>query len=429
MKHFSKLLILLLITTIPCMAKIKVVQKSAKKAPVWLNTTEKDYIITSAIANDVERAKNECLDNVRKYIIDAVAQNVKSSSESTINQESVNNEITQFLDKYTYSAQTQSANVPYLTGISASKIEASYWEKRENTDTKEISYLYAIKYPFPSLELKKLVHEFRKRDDSMNEKYKELETGYDNIISVEQIDRAITDLNGLIAYFFDDVRRNAARTLQQNYKQLYGQITFRQIANNLGTYHFTLALRGNDITISQRPVIKSETLTQLQAEQADKGWKIYYNYDTCDPSEENSATVSFRIGGRPMLQQIFIDVDQDKIQLQPTREMYLTATRKEDILSNIVLRMNLDSKLTQPVNIYQITLDVPGLDKPLFIDNQNLIVEGKGMQTLQVTFNGTATLLSAQNYRGNLLKGHLEVLDAQNNTHRIDFSLPFKANW
>lgn len=77
------------------------------------------------------------MDNIRKYIIDAVAQNVKSSSESTINQESVNSGIVNFLDSYTYTAQTQSANLPYLTGISESKIEEAYWEKREDKKQKK----------------------------------------------------------------------------------------------------------------------------------------------------------------------------------------------------------------------------------------------------------------------------------------------------
>lgn len=429
MKYFTKLLILFLVLSVPCMAKIKVVQKSAKKAPVWMNATQKDYIITSASSGDIEQAKNECLDNIRKYIIDAVAQNVKSTSESSISQESVNNEITKFLDKYNYSAQTQSANVPYLTGISASKIEDSYWEKRENTDTKEISYLYAVKYPFPSLELKKLVHEFQKKDSEMNGKFNKLEADYRDITSVEQIDKAITDLNVLIGYFFDDTRKSAARNLQQNYRQLYKQITLREVSNKPGLYVFALALGGKEITISQRPVVKSETLSQMRTEQDGKNWQVFYNYETCDPSEENSATVSFRIGGRPLIHEFYVDVNQDKIRLMPTREMYLTATRKDSLLTNIVVRMNLDCKSARKVRIYQVTLDVPGLDKPLFIDNQNLAVEGKGLQTLQVTYSGSAILLSAQNYRSNLLKGHLEVLDEENRTHRVDFSLPFKANW
>lgn len=429
MMHFNKLLLFFLILSAPCMAKVKVVQQSAKKMPVWVNTTQKDFIITSAISNDVEKAKNECLDNIRKYIIDAVAQNVKSSSESTISQESVNSGITSFLDKYNYSFQTQSANVPYMTGISASKVEDSYWEKREDKETKQISYLYCMKYPFPGLELKKLVHEFQKKDNEMNAKLKELETGYETITSAEQIDKAVTDLNTLISYFFDDIRKNAARNLQQNYQQLYKQINIREISNPLGTYSFALVLRGKDIATSQRPVLKSETLTQMRAEQAGQAWKVYYNYETCDPAEINSGSVSFRIGGRPLSQEFFIDVNQSKIQLFPTKEMYLTATRQDSILTNIGVRMNMDSKSAKKVTIYNITLNVPGLTTPLFIDNLNLVIQSAGVQTIQVTYNGEVGLLSAQNYKGDLLKGHLEVMDADGNNRRVDFSLPFKANW
>lgn len=429
MKYICQLLLFFLVFSVPCTAKIKVVEKSAKKTPVWVNTTQKDYIITSAISNDIEKAKNECMDNVRKYIIDAVAQNVKSSSESNITQESVNSGIVSFLDKYNYSYQTQSANVPYLTGISASKAEDSYWEKRMDTDTKQISYLYCMKYPFPSLELKKLVHEFQRRDEEMNDKFKALEKGYEEIASVEQIDKAITDLSTLIHYFFDDIRLDAARNLQQNYRKLYKQVTCREISNKPGTYVFALALRGRDITISQRPLLKSETLTQLRAEQADKEWKVYYNYETCDPSEENPATISFRIGGTPLVQKFYVDVNQDKIQLFPTKEVYLTATRTDAQLSNITVRMNVDSRSSEKVTIYNITLDVPGLNQPLFQDDLLLVIDAVGPQTLRFTYSGTAELLSAQNYRGNLLKGHMEVMKEDQSIHRVDFSLPFKANW
>lgn len=429
MMKFSKLFLLFLIFTIPVMAKIKIVERSTKKVPVWVNTTQKDYIITSAIAGDIERAKNECLDNIRKYIIDAVAQNVKSSSESTINQETVNSGITKFLDTYHYSAQTQSANVPYLTGISASKIEESYWEKREDKDKKEISFLYCVKYPFPSVELKKLVHEFRTRDNEMNDKLKKLETGYDNIESAEQIGKAITDLNTLISYFFDDIRKEIARNLQNGYQQLYKQIHFREISNLLGTYEFTLALNGKDISVSQRPTLKSETLAQLRAEQTDHIWKVYYNAETCDPSEENSAIISFRLGGHPLTQQFYVDLNQNKVQLMPTKEIHLSGTLEDSELSNISARINIDSKAPKKITIKSITLDIPGLDQPLLAENQEVIIEGTGIQILRISFGGTAKLLAPQNYKSNLLKGYFEVVDEQNSTHRIDFSLPFKANW
>ncbi|MBE9488476.1 MAG: hypothetical protein IMY73_04755, partial [Bacteroidetes bacterium] len=87
--------------SLTCLAqgKLKIIEKSSRKQPIWLNSTENEYIITSAISNNIEKAKEMCMDNVKKSIIDAVAQNVKSSDQSTISQETVNSEIVNFLDK------------------------------------------------------------------------------------------------------------------------------------------------------------------------------------------------------------------------------------------------------------------------------------------------------------------------------------------
>lgn len=428
--RISKLLILFLILSVPCMAKIKVVERSAKKVPVWVNTTEENYIITSAIKDNLEEAKRQCMDNVRTTIIDAVAQNVKSSSEGTINQESVSNEIVNFLDKFNYSYQTQSANVPYLTGVSSSKIEESYWEKREDKEAGTVSYLYAIKYPFPRLELKKLVHEFEKKDQEMYDKYKDLETGYADITSVEQIDKAITDLDVLVKYFFDDIRRNAALSLQRNYRQLYDHITFREISNKLGHYEFALVLNGKDIATSQRPVVKSETATQLRAEVDGNKWNVYYDYATCDAGEENLVTVTFRLGGKAVTQKFYIDLNQGKINIYPTKEVYLTAGTKSDtLLTDIKMRMNLESKSKDACVVKSVTVNVPGLDNPLYVEDADVTVKGVGTQTLNILFSGNFELLQKQDYRLNLLKGYMEVQNGEGVTKRVDFSLPFRANW
>ena len=143
---------------------IKVLDRSASKAPVWLDRTQEEYVITSAIADDLDAARNQCLDNVRTKFIESVAQNVPSNPESRIAQSAGNSGITDFTDQFTSVLKTQSANIPFIRGISVSKIEDSYWEKRMDKETKKVTYLYAIKYPFPRIELKKMTREFEQRD-------------------------------------------------------------------------------------------------------------------------------------------------------------------------------------------------------------------------------------------------------------------------
>ena len=113
----------MLFSVVSLSAAVKVVERSYKKAPVWLNTMETEYIITSAVADDLERAKALCMDNIRTQVIESVAQNVQSSSASTLSQETMTSGITDFVDNFSSTFKTQAATVPFLTGISASKAE------------------------------------------------------------------------------------------------------------------------------------------------------------------------------------------------------------------------------------------------------------------------------------------------------------------
>ncbi len=145
--------------------KVKILERSAKKVPTWVGGAQNDYIITQAFAADLETAKAMCLEDVRKQSIRAVAENVASSSEGSVSQVIDGGEMVEFVDTFMSTYQTQSADVPFLKGISASKIEAYYWEKQQTGG--QVKYLYAIKYPFPSVELKALVREFEKRFDCL----------------------------------------------------------------------------------------------------------------------------------------------------------------------------------------------------------------------------------------------------------------------
>lgn len=429
-KSFYALFALLLLLPVGASAQVKVVDKSAKKAPTWVNSSETEYIVTSAIKDDLEAAKNQCLDNVRKYIIESVAENVKASSEGTINQQIVNSEIVSFLDAYKSTYQTQAADVPFLKGISASRIEAYYWEKREDKATKNVTYLYAIKYPFPSVELKRMTHEFEKRDKEIWGRYERLAGQLDDVRSVEQIDRAIADLGPVIGYLFDDTRKNQAKALQQSYRKLYDNITFRTISNKLGEYRFSLVLDDRVITTSQRITLKSECATQLASEHRGEEIAVTYAYDGCAYDEENAVTASFRLDGKTVPHKFFFTVKKYEVAVWPEKTIYLTSKEKSDsTLTSISIRIPIKNEQGGPVVITDMTLQVPGLSEPLFLDGLNTTVSAKE-STLSLTWIGEVELLRKQNVRLNMLRGNMMVeVPAEGITKRIDFSTAFQANW
>ncbi len=420
----------LTVTAAAGQAKIKVLDKSAKKVPTWVGSSQTDYIVTQAFAADLETAKNQCLEDVRRQIIRAVAENVSSSSAGSIDQQVMNNEIVSFLDTFTSSYQTQSADVPFLKGISSSKVEAYYWEKQQNRDTKEIKYLYAIKYPFPSVELKQMVFQFEKRDKEIYDKFLVLDAGLDKVSSLEDIDRAIAELNPIISYFFDNTRKTAARALQQSYRNLYSNVSFRTISNKLGEYRFSLVLDGRVITTSQRITAKSDGATEITVEHHGDQIVVKYNYAGAEWDVENVMTLNVKIGGKSVPHNFSFYVKKAGVRVYPNGTAYLTAEEKSDtLLRNITVRIPIKSEHSAPMTVRSLTLDVPGLPEPIFLDYLNQTFDRKE-STLNVTWLGSVAPLKGHGNKLNMLRGSMEVeIPGEGIDTKVDFSLPFRANW
>lgn len=420
----------MLFSVVSLSAAVKVVERSYKKAPVWLNTMETEYIITSAVADDLERAKALCMDNIRTQVIESVAQNVQSSSASTLSQETMTSGITDFVDNFSSTFKTQAATVPFLTGISASKAEDYYWEKRQDKDTGEITWLYSIKYPFPRIELKRLVDIFDTNDRKMVARYEQLRAEYDDIESVEQIDKAVSDLKPLIDYFFDDVRKGDALTLQRNYSALYGRIFLSEVSSRPGEYVYRLMLGDNPVSISRKPSLKSETLTQLHAEKRGTEWVVTYDYSDADVNEQNVIRLSQRIGPLSIREEIFADLAGTVIEIKPVGEVSMSAeVRTDSVVSGITMRMDANTNHND-LKIKGVTLRVPGIMMPVIADGLDIALTGRGVDTVTLTLPGPYEIDTAKdNTRINILRGSITVSDGEGVMHKVSISVPAACNW
>ncbi len=420
----------MLFSVVSLSAAVKVVERSSKKAPVWLNTMETEYIIPSAVADDLERAKALCMDNIRTQVIESVAQNVQSSSASTLSQETMTSGITDFVDNFSSTFKTQAATVPFLTGISASKAEDYYWEKRQDKDTGEITWLYSIKYPFPRIELKRLVDIFDTNDRKMVARYEQLRAEYDDIESVEQIDKAVSDLKPLIDYFFDDVRKGDALTLQRNYSALYGRIFLSEVSSRPGEYVYRLMLGDNPVSISRKPSLKSETLTQLHAEKRGTEWVVTYDYSDADVNEQNVIRLSQRIGPLSIREELFADLAGTVIEIKPVGEVSMAAeVRTDSVVSGITMRMDANTNRND-LKIKGVTLRVPGIMMPVIADGLDIALTGRGVDTVTLTLPGPYEIDTAKdNTRINILRGSITVSDGEGVMHKVSISVPAACNW
>ena len=414
-------------------AQFKVVEKSTKKAPAWYQQMVADYLIVSAHEPTLEEAQAACLQEVKKQIIQAVAQNITFSESSILSQKLEGDDITEFVDIYSSNTNVKAATVPFIQGISLSKVEDFYWEKLQNKKTKEIYYNYSIKYPFSQLELKKLVRDFEKRDKQYEAQLTELEEHLDNIESLEDIQASITKIAPLKEYFFDNMRRQRTQALEKSYRELYDMISIQGSNVEVGEYICQLILKGKPIAIATMPKLKSDCASQLSARSADNGKEIHilYNADDCLETGGNAVEATFRIGGKAVSHKFYIDVAGQMMTVIPEGKVYLTAENQSDsTLTNINIRMNLNSRYANTFTVQSLILEIPGCANTLIKNNIDIPYKGIGSYVLDVTAEGEWERTSIKKYQVAFVKGSMEIRnDKTNEVARVIINLPYVANW
>lgn len=181
-------------------AQTKVMEKSAKKVPGWMNTAVDDYLIVSVTVGSLAEGQSKVLQEITERIIQAVANNVSVSKENVLSEVNTDGNI-ESSDAFMQVSKMKSANLPFLKGISLSNVEEIYWEKVQDKSTKKEYYNYSVKYPFSKAEQRKLVAEFEALDAEKVAQYKALEQKVHSIESVDEIKQAVLELNTLSEYF------------------------------------------------------------------------------------------------------------------------------------------------------------------------------------------------------------------------------------
>ena len=180
-------------------AQTKVMEKSAKKVPGWMNTAVDDYLIVSVTAGSLAEGQSKVLQEITERIIQAVANNVSVSKENVLSEVNTDGNI-ESSDAFMQVSKMKSANLPFLKGISLSNVEEIYWEKVQDKSTKKEYYNYSVKYPFSKAEQRKLVAEFEALDAEKVAQYKALEQKVHSIESVDEIKQAVLELNTCLLY-------------------------------------------------------------------------------------------------------------------------------------------------------------------------------------------------------------------------------------
>lgn len=423
-----------LLLAISAGAQTKVVEKSAKKVPGWLNTAVEDYLIVSVTANSLAEGQSKALMEITERIIQSVASNVSVSKRNELSEVNINGEI-ESKDAFSQVSKIKSTNLPFLKGISLSNVEEIYWEKVQDKATKKEHYNYSVKYPFSRLQQKKLVAEFEAMDAEKVAQYKALEQRIQEIESVDEIKQAITELNTLSEYFFDEVRLSQVKGLIARYKQLYDALSVTGTFIENGKYQCQVLLDGSPVRVSVNPKVTSNCAGQLSARPSEGMFIISYNAEDCLPEEDNFLNISFVINGKRLQHKAFLNEaegnDSMSFSVVPEGKLILTADSVVDRkLYNINIRLTLNNRGGTPFGLKSLELHVPDISTPIIFDDIDGVYKTKGIVQIKALAEGEFTAKEVKSSAFSFVKGSITFVNPLTGAvERSQLSLPYVTNW
>lgn len=414
-------------------AQTKVVEKSAKKVPEWLNTATEGYLVVSVRANSLAEGQTKALTEITERIIQSVASNVTVSKKNVLSEVNVNGSI-ESSDAFIQVSKIKSANLPFLKGISLSNAEEIYWEKVRDKATGKEHYDYSVKYPFSRSEQRKLIAEFEALDAEKVARYEALEQKIGSIESVDEIGQAITELNTLSGYFFDDVRLSQVEGLTARYKQLYDALSLTGTFLENGKYQCQVLLDGNPVRVATKPKVTSNCAGQIGVRPADGMFVISYDAEDCLPEEENFLNISLVAGGKRLQHKAFLNeagVGNAAFSVVPEGKLILTADsvagRK---IFNINIRLTLNNRGGTPFGLKALELHVPEISAPIIFDDIDGVYKTKGIVQIKALAEGEFTAGEKKNSAFSFVQGSVTFVNPQTGAvERTRLSLPYITNW
>ncbi len=415
-------------------AQTKVIDKSAKKAPDWVNGAVDGYLVVTVEASTLADAQQKSIQLVTERIIQSVATSVSVSQNSEMSSVSSDGSVEEN-EAFRQVSKMKSANLPFLKGISPAKIEDIYWIKVQDKATKREHYEYSVKYPYTKAEQRQLEQEFEKLDA---EKVAELETlkkKINSLGSIEEIKSSILQLNTLKEYFFDDVRQSQVDGLIAQYKDLYSAIAISGSLVEEGKLECQMLLNGRPVRVATVPKVTSNCASQIKTRQAGDKFTITYDAVDCLPEEENFITVVFRIHGKRNDSKFLVSpasADDGNFLVVPEGRVILSAeTVSEDggKLRNIGVNLTLNNRGGQPFVLQSLELQVPELATPVVIDELEDEYTTKGIIQVKLLTEGEFALKEKTSSL-QFVQGALTVVNKKTKeAKRIRLSLPYAVKW
>ncbi len=430
------IILLTMSVSLSAAAETKIVERSAKKAPEWITDAADGYLVVTVRAASIAEAQKQAEEEIAGRMIMSVARNVMVSQSNTVS-ETVRNGYVESSDEYRRTSAMRSANLPFLKGISLAKAEEVYWVKLRDKKTKEEFYDYSIKYPFFRVEQEKLIAEFEAYDAEKDAQYDRLESQYATVDSPEAIRAAIDDLKALEAYYFDDVRRTAAKNLAKRYAALFKAIVLDGEFTSPNKLHLSYSLLGHDFKVYTAPKVSANCASSIRVKPSNGAFDVIFDTADCLDDEENYLDVAARIEGTKFEQRFPLREattgTKEKFSVVPTGKLVLIADSIDTAtgtIANIEIRFTVDNRGTTEFGLKSIELSLPSLVVPIIWDDIDNLYSDSGIIQINACAPDAFKIRAEAKSKLNYANGAMTIVNPLNGkTERIRISLPYSCNW
>lgn len=419
MRHTVTIMLLGLILPVAAFAaKDRIVEKSGK-TPDWIMSAGNGSFSVFAEADDISSAREKCLSDIRQYIINSVASNIESVEKSSSGSHNENGQ-EDIWSAYSSELKTVAARLPFITGISLSGASDIYWEKYRRGSDRSYYYRYYVLYPFTEYEKNRMIRKFLEYDGEKYAALTELKEAYGTLTDVSGIDAGIRDLEPLMEYFFDDVRKKEAESLMKAYREAYSKISLVPLESAPGRFSYCLMLDGRRMTCSRMPALRSETAVSLELRPEGDSYVLTFDDSLCYPADDNNILISYSFPGASLKYRYQFDVSGRDSALQPSGVITVRLSPVSDSLCRADVSMNIRSRTEDRVEVTGIWLSIlPGLE----VDQElQSVLEGEGTHLLSFSME---TVPVDRKYEGRgMVSGTIGFL-SDGKKDKLTFTLPY----
>lgn len=403
-------------------AKDKVVEKSGK-TPDWIMISDQYSFSVMAQAADLNAAREKCLDDIRQYIVNSIASNITSVETSTVDSD-IDNGLENLYTTYSSQLKTAAAKLPFLTGITLSNALDVYWEKCRRKQDGSYYYNYHILYPFTVKERDRLIKQFKEYDAEKYAALVALREAYPHLSDVSMIDAGIRDLEPLVTYFFDDVRKKEAESLLSTYKSAYSKISLVPVSQELGAFTYCLMLDGHQITCSKAPQLMSETAYDIELRPEGKDNVITYDYTYCYPSDDNYIRIVYSFPGASLKYKHQIDISQKEKLVFPVGFINISC-EQTDSTATAYIQMSLRSKTESGFSAGKLKFAIPSSRLDISSDAMH---QYKGKGTRLMSMELPLDEWPDKDHERGMVSGTMQVRYDGGREDEVVFTLPYSLS-